>query len=758
MKIPFQNGTLHLEILPEREGSETLMEISAAEAVENGESQYQLSEGQSYDYKLPKGNEFRVTSELAPILKPSQFISYRHTGRIETGIYTGRLRLFVLQSSDKTVQSEIEIEIVSSKTTYRTDYRVMLGDIARISTELLMLHSSPVQQNLKQDFTKDAKKNYQRFAFVSSMIETPEFLDAVHKIQTAPATRWRNEERQVDVRRAGRVTQTVMRQFASGRNRVKVPESHTLHKLLQTIPRSVTVREKAETVNTPENQFVKHALTGFANFCSDIEAHLKPNSRSREDARRLSNLLENFLHHSTFKDISTPSILPLNSPILQRKDGYREILKAWLMFDLASKLAWEGGDDVYGAGKRNIANLYEYWVFFELLKLIEEIFDIEPKSIEQLIAPTDKDLGLKLKAGRHIPLCGTYKNGARKLNVKFNYNKAFSKNTQYPKSGSWTTGMRPDYTLSLWPHGFSEEDAEEQEVITHIHFDAKYKVANLKDVFGDEDEDEITKFDSEKDENRKGIYKRADLLKMHAYKDSIRRTAGAYVLYPGDDEGIFKGFHELLPGLGAFPLKPSAENSGAKELKKFISEVVEHLVNRASQKDRMSYYAYDVYKDEGDSIVSEAMPEKYGVSRATPPADVSVIVGYCKSARQYEWIQKNGLYNVRMDSDRGSLVFDKEVAGASYILIHLPGSLETDDIWRITSPGPRVWSKKEMEKKGYPAPSSENYLVYQVQKLDRNEFGGAVWNLRELGKYSTGRGAALPFAVSLVELMGAKIN
>ena len=41
-------------------------------------------------------------------------------------------------------------------------------------------------------------------------------------------------------------------------------------------------------------------------------------------------------------------------------------------------------------------------------------------------------------------------------------------------------------------------------------------------------------YNEEKSENRKGIYKNADLLKMHAYKDAIRRTGGAYVLYPGD--------------------------------------------------------------------------------------------------------------------------------------------------------------------------------------------------------------------------------
>ena len=41
---------------------------------------------------------------------------------------------------------------------------------------------------------------------------------------------------------------------------------------------------------------------------------------------------------------------------------------------------------------------------------------------------------------------------------------------------------------------------------------------------------------------------------MHAYKDAIRRTGGAYILYPGESEEWRKiGFHEVIPGLGAFP-------------------------------------------------------------------------------------------------------------------------------------------------------------------------------------------------------------
>ena len=49
------------------------------------------------------------------------------------------------------------------------------------------------------------------------------------------------------------------------------------------------------------------------------------------------------------------------------------------MFELASKLNWSGGDYVYSAGKKNVANLYEYWVFFQLLDIFSDLFEMESK-------------------------------------------------------------------------------------------------------------------------------------------------------------------------------------------------------------------------------------------------------------------------------------------------------------------------------------------------------------------------------------------
>src|SRR5690625_5974988 len=101
-------------------------------------------------------------------------------------------------------------------------------------------------------------------------------------------------------------------------------------------------------------------------------------------------------------NISRPYTLLLNSPVLQGKEGYREILRVWLMANLAARLTWEGGENVYEGGKRDVATLYEYWLFFKLLDLVEDLFRVKALSPEELIEETDDKLGLKLKQGRHL--------------------------------------------------------------------------------------------------------------------------------------------------------------------------------------------------------------------------------------------------------------------------------------------------------------------------------------------------------------------
>jgi len=730
---------------------DTLFDV-AENATDNNEARYQLVEGFYYDYQISDSG-FVLGDIGENIIQ--QHKRTANLGTIAPNIFVGTLSIPLLDRQTSEELCKIELEIQSVKSGYRSDYRDMLEFITEKCTDLLLQANSPVSQHFEIDYTKDSQTLYQKFAFIKSVIGTDEFTEAVHRIVTAPVTKWKETTEEKDIRNARRLSNANMKEILKGGRRTKLPKTHYLRSYaIDTLPERITTNRKTDSVDTPENRFIKHALESFLKFCTVINSKAKEfgHKKMESESELMIRELESHLHHTVFKDILRPTTLKLNSPILQRKEGYREVLRVWLMFDLAAKLIWKGGDDIYSGGKKDIATLYEYWLFFKLLDLFQSIFEIESKDISDLINETPDGLNLQIKQGKFTALRGVYDSGSRKLNVRFNYNRSFSGKKIYPESGSWTTTLRPDYTLSFWPYGISEAEAEKQELIVHVHFDAKYKIANLTDFLEQNSDNDL---DEEKAENRKGIYKNADLLKMHAYKDAIRRTGGAYVLYPGDKSINQKGFHEIIPGLGAFPVKPSKTDSGIGELKAFILEIVEHFINRASQREKIAFRTFDIYKNppDFDNMVKELLPEPYNNNRDLIPDDTYVLVGYYNSQEQYEWIKRTRLYNFRMGSGAGSLVLDKETVSSKYLLLHTAGNKGSGDLWRIISKGPKVYSKDDLLKKGYPDPSQDNYLVIQIELVADKEFQSVNWDFRRLRNYSSGRASAFPFTSSLTELM-----
>ncbi|GAA4270435.1 DUF2357 domain-containing protein [Hyunsoonleella aestuarii] len=723
-------------------------------ANENNEARFQLIEGCYYDYEI-SDDQFMLGDIGENIIQQHKRKS--NIGTISPNIFVGTLEIPLLKKESLEKCKSIDLEVQSVKSGYRDDYRDMLELITEKCTDLLLQSNSPVSHQFDVDYSKPNQTHYQKFAFIKSIISSEEFRDAVHKIVTAPVTKWTEMHEQKDVRSVRRFSNNNVKELVKGGKRTNLPHGHYLESYgLKSLPERITSIRKTDSVDTPENRFVKHALETFLKFCSDINKASAKGSKLDKESVMLIRELESQLHHSIFKEISRPTTLKLNSPILQRKEGYREVLRTWLMFELAAKLIWQGGEDVYGAGKKDIATLYEYWLFFKLLDLFQELFKIDPKDISELIEESDNGLNLRLKQGRFTALKGVYESNSRKLNIKFNYNRSFSGRKTYPDSGSWTTTLRPDYTLSFWPFGISEREAEKQELIVHVHFDAKYKIANLTDFIGQNSDKDL---DEEKTENKKGIYKNADLIKMHAYKDAIRRTGGAYILYPGDKSINSKGFHEIIPGLGAFPVRPSKKNSGIGELKSFILEIIEHFVNRASQREKIAFRTYDVYKNPPrlDSIIKEPLPEAYNLNRALIPENTFLLVGYCKSQDHLDWINKNLLYNFRMNSNRGALKLTQETLKAKYLLLHMKGDKSSNKLYKIKKTEYRVTRKNTLIRLKYPNPSQKSYFVVKLEKCTDKEFINLSWNFRELKNYKLGRASAIPFVCSIKEFMEVKI-
>jgi len=340
--------------------------------------------------------------------------------------------------------------------------------------------------------------------------------------------------------------------------------------------------------------------------------------------------------------------------------------------------------------------------------------------------------------------------------------------------------MRPDYTLSVWPSGLEEyrndkgeKAAEQQEQIVHIHFDAKYKVnhftvkTNKKDIDEISKEQERKELNKTKKEERAGKFKNADLLKMHAYKDAIRRTGGAYILYPGDKETRFetrfKGFHELIPGLGAFSLNPNNENKDVLSLSNFIDEVIDHLINNASQRENIASKTYNIHKNDTPNIIKEPIPEYINGEKLIPD-ETYVLVGFSKNNKRLNWYKENSKYNFRMNDETGSLIFLPKVVDAKFLLLRESGKSQASILYKLKE-GIRVFSKEYLNELNHPETNKEHYLVYEFEKEydELKVFEGMKWNFKELEEYkktiegkNIRSAAGEPFTVSLTELMKVK--
>jgi len=729
-----------------------------------GESRHQLLEGCTYAYELVnrhdgKSYQFETQNEIVKY-HPNKSL-HANMGTLVTGIYVGSLSLNVCDVISGEKVGRVSLEIRSIKAEYKKEYRLMLEDIARYYTDLVLQQGSPVTQKLEIDQSCSSQTLYQRFSFVRSLVDSDAFSEAIHKIISNPVRKWTDANIERNIVGVKRLSRKNIRQIASSTDRIQLPMGMRtgMPEGLTSVPRRIEVEYKRDTTDCQENQFVKFVLRTLVNFCSDLQMLPNATERLKAEAKETTECLYEHLDNQFFRQISQPSHMNMNSPVLQRKEGYREVLQAWLLFDLAAKLNWSGGDDVYDAGKKNVATLYEYWLFFKLLELVSEFFNIEPQAMKDLVQTDSDGINLSLKQGQMKMVYGKQETFSRILNVAFYYNRTFNKvsenNNPIHKAGSWTMTMRPDYTLSLWPGEIDEEEAERQELMIHIHFDAKYRLNKVlledKDV-GTNIEDDLAE---EKREQELKIYKRGDLLKMHAYKDAIRRTSGAYVLYPGDENREIRGFHEIIPGLGAFSVRPGHWQEDSVYLKQFLAEVKAHLMDRTSDREKLSYYQYDVHLEPNKSMTMESLPEAEGENRDFLPDETTVLIGYYKNQEHLDWIMKNWLYNGRAGDRGGAIAVSKEIVTARYILLH---NGREAILHKINVGGPKVFGYKEMKDREYPFnPNEKNedkiYLVFRLnQKGIEKELQKYEWNPEDIKKLKLTRYGKFD-VIRLTELM-----
>ena len=104
----------------------------------------------------------------------------------------------------------------------------------------------------------------------------------------------------------------------------------------------------------------------------------------------------------------------------------------------------------------------------------------------------------------------------------------------------------------------------------------------------------------------------------------------------------------------------------------------------------------------------------------------------------------------------GSLVLEKELLSAKYILLHTKNDEDSGRICKISKKGAKIYSKDDMIKANYPSPKHDSYIVFELEDVESDEFQNVKWNFKDLANYKTWNLSAYPFTVSLTDLMKTK--
>ena len=285
-----QSGEIaRLTLYPESDAGPSLWKIDESKAVARGEARLQILEGFSYEYSLTEGFQL---GKVKDIVHPSRRVA--SAGRITPQLYVGTLTLPIINSAEREV-GRFGVEVRSTKASYREDYRYMLESIADQSTSLILSSKSPAYQRLTFDYQADPETLYQRFAFVRSMLLSDEFDQAVQWILNHPVSAWTVTEEKRDIRRIRRFSGKDLRKIASSQNRHPLPSGHGLSGKISSLPSRIATAKKTRDLDTPENRFIKHALSGFMSFCTSMRQTFLDAGRGYQRAVQETHQIESFL-------------------------------------------------------------------------------------------------------------------------------------------------------------------------------------------------------------------------------------------------------------------------------------------------------------------------------------------------------------------------------------------------------------------------------------------------------------------------------
>lgn len=694
----------------------------------NGEVELvRLLETQAYEWAIvgDSGKRWRVTSTLENKIRQRWSIRKRENfppeGRFTVVNHLGYAEMTVCDEDGDEIL-RIPLELISGKFDFDTEYRRMTEDIAAFCEQLLLVWDAPTSLRFSADASNAANLMLERFLFLRSFLTDEKLGRILEMIGRKPHSRLVSNK---EWKPAGMAGSTDYLSNPSGMLR----DWHR-RAVGRSVPGQVMDVRKDETHDTAPNRFLKFALSRFRHLCAEVHELKGDSSPIGCEASGLMHHLDGILTRGFFRDIGQLERLPLDNQTLQKGEGYREVLRAWILSEAAATLNWKGREESYQGATRDVATLYEYWIFLKLHGILSGIPGMRNISAgeQDFISSAEGEIMIRLKCGEPSRSCFMLeREGADCLRVDLHYERTFKAGGTATSGRSYSRNFRPDYTLSIYPERFAtEKDAEDAGEIAHLHFDAKYRVSKINQIFGDEndaDDDKDYLVDEKTAEKTESTYQRGDLLKMHTYNDALRQTIGSYVLYPGNDDRreSMRKFHEIAPGVGALIMKPG-NTVCLDALEGFLREIFHHQSDRFTQYRYLSDHQHKTVFSEPVKLMNDEV--EYKVAK---PESTCVMI-WMDAAREKLFREKGFAYcHAIAEKDKQMLEIEISIEVGAELIPYGGGrntSMKTKD-WRAKVNSAKFLTKdrlcdylKGKVPQHWNMPSSaSHYLLFEFDEI-----------------------------------------
>ncbi|PSV37068.1 restriction endonuclease-like protein [Photobacterium sp. GB-210] len=509
---------------------------------------------------------------FAPEVKTARgVVPARLTGTINTSNDVGWLRLpLTFELNGKTQTQHIAFEVLPTKMALHQDLPAMYQTIDKVYP----LWRFSLVEKTEQDAATSQHRGHFPLMWLANFAALKErFEQGLKVICAAPHSRLQPtvtniKAAKLKARLPHKLAEQVKQDFANGQ-----------------YDKRYAVEKKQLSVDTPENRFIKMAVSKSKRQLAEFEQKLRKSNQAPE-RQRLSDSFLNELHswqqplqkvlgQSFLKEVGAYTGLSRESLVLQQKTGYSAVYRVWqeLKFYL----------DVFGnqssISMKSVAEIYEVWCFLCLKQILEQDLGFElVKNSATKLAPNDF-FEYQLKDG----FAGAFRfKRSDGVTARLAHEPKF---TQKGKSiRSYLVNQEPDIVLEVTlpksAHLTKADSGSSEEKQFIWLFDAKYRIKTDKNRFDDSNEN-IESTDYVPDDA---------INQMHRYRDALIRLSeprlsefssssitgqpikksrpvfGAFALYPGFFDQATKpnpyaaAIEEV--GIGAFALLPSQTESG----------------------------------------------------------------------------------------------------------------------------------------------------------------------------------------------------